>query len=82
MQIDLALGRVTGNHSSIKILKAPLQGIAYHCMQQGVVKLSFGKPGSSHRHDAILIDMTFDTPSEWVFNIGDSISNDGRCKYI
>ncbi|XP_046585035.1 uncharacterized protein LOC124292007 [Haliotis rubra] len=47
------------------------------CGKKGVLKLSFGAPGSANRKNKVLIDMWFNNPSGWVFNIGDSPTNNG-----
>ncbi|XP_046341934.2 uncharacterized protein LOC124122831 [Haliotis rufescens] len=73
--VDLTSGTTINTSSSLS-WKTSLYGSGT-CGKRGVLKLSFGAPGSANRKNKVLIDMWFSNPSGWVFNIGDSPTNNG-----
>ncbi|XP_046344423.2 uncharacterized protein LOC124125190 [Haliotis rufescens] len=73
--VDLTSGTTINTSSSLS-WKTSLYGTGT-CRKRGVLKLSFGAPGSKSRKNKVLIDMWFSNPSGWVFNIGDSPTNNG-----
>jgi hypothetical protein len=75
----LTTGEVTGEDGAILWINLPTEGLHDACAMQALMKLSFKK--GAKRSGKVLIDMWFDKPSDWVFNIGDSKSNDGWCEY-
>ncbi|XP_046555258.1 uncharacterized protein LOC124264551 [Haliotis rubra] len=75
--VNLESGKVWGNHSDVIWLHPPSEESSSLCSRQGLARLQFRQPSSNQRHDKIKIDMWFDSPSGWVFNVGDSKSNDG-----
>ncbi|XP_067650043.1 uncharacterized protein [Haliotis asinina] len=74
---NLETGNIWGNHSDIIWLDPPSEESSLLCSRRGLARLQFRQSSSNQRHDKIKIDMWFDTPSGWVFNVGDSKSNDG-----
>ncbi|ESO87957.1 hypothetical protein LOTGIDRAFT_234762 [Lottia gigantea] len=76
LEVDLTSGAYIGNQAGISWVSKISKGIQEKCGLQGVVKMEF-PPISDGVQGTIMIDMWFDTPSEWVFNIGDSAANDG-----
>ncbi|XP_046585034.1 uncharacterized protein LOC124292005 [Haliotis rubra] len=73
--VDLTSG--TTLHTSSSLSWATSLYGSGTCGKKGVLKLSFGAPGSANRKNKVLIDMWFNNPSGWVFNIGDSPTNNG-----
>jgi hypothetical protein len=47
------------------------------CATQGVLKLALASAAVDANRRRVLIDFFFTNPTNWVFNLGDSITNDG-----
>ncbi|KAK6172094.1 hypothetical protein SNE40_018049 [Patella caerulea] len=77
LEIDLTSGQYHGNHFAITWISNLTRGLSEKCGLQGVVELTFPRALANEDQVTAMIDMWFDTPTAWVFNIGDSKSNDG-----
>ena len=83
MKFDLTTGQISGSISGVTPV-VPLSGPGHDCSLQAVYKVHFDLSGGPQllQNLKLKVEMTFKTPYQYVFNIGDSETNDGWGKSL